>query len=80
MKRDEWESMTGSVGWPKFRQFMRDWRADVMEKMARGTYRDAALIEAIIECQILRKLSELQLIEVQQFYGTDQPPPPEMQV
>lgn len=72
MTNEEWQSLVGSPGWPKFKQYLRDCREGVKEGMARDRYSGMELEAAIIECQLLLKHSELTFDEVSRFYKTEE--------
>lgn len=69
--KDEWASLTGSPGWPKLKQFWRDQREAVKEGLARGRFEGAKLTEAILECELLRSHVEVDLPQIDRFYGVE---------
>ena len=71
MTKDEWESMAGSAGWAKFKQYMVDCREGLKEGMARGRVRAEELPAVVIECQLLHKHSEINLEQINRFYGAE---------
>lgn len=68
MTRDEWDSLTASSGWPKLKQYLRDARERRKEVIAGGSIRGDKLTEAILQCQVLKDVAEMDFDTIQQFY------------
>lgn len=68
MTREEWESLVSSPGWPAFKQFLRDRRADVMEAIAGDHVVIGDREKAIRECIIYKELTGLTWEQVEYFY------------
>lgn len=74
MLKDEWESLVGSTGWPKLRQYLRDVRERSKENIAEGKVCGDKLTETILQCQLLKDLSEMDFDTIQRFYEASNEP------
>lgn len=71
MTREEWESLATSPGWPRLKQYLRDFRQRLMENMADGVLKGEKLTEAILQCGLLKDLADMDLPTIEAFYKTE---------
>lgn len=71
MSKEEWQSLTGSAGWPKFKQYLMDYRAAIAERMARGQVTQSDYPIAAARCQTAADLANISLADIDKFYGIE---------
>lgn len=71
MTKDEWESLVTSPGWPRLKQYLRDFRERLKENIADGGLKGEKLTEAILQCGLLKDLAEMDLPTIENFYRTE---------
>lgn len=71
MTREEWESLAGSPGWPKLKQYLFDYRAAIAEQMARGQITKDEYPMAVMRCQTAADLANISLADIDKFYGVE---------
>lgn len=69
MTPDEWQALAGSSGWSAMKRYLLDSRANIMEAIAEGSFKDTELHEAIFRCQNLKDLAEMDYKTIKKFYG-----------
>lgn len=67
--KDDWAALSASSGWSAMKRYLTDNRAKLMEQIAEGTFGDKSLSEAIIRCQNLKDLAEMDWETIRKFYG-----------
>jgi len=75
MELEEWQALVGRPEWRKFEQYLEDWRAQILDRIADGEFqvadraeRDTLTTDAIVRCQVMRDLVELQFETIGEFY------------
>lgn len=73
MRKEDWESLQGNPGWGAMRQYLRDYRARIMEQWASGKIKTDA-DKAAIRCEILGDLADMDWDSIDKFYRPPQGP------
>ncbi len=66
--RDLWDSLSHSPGWAAMKQFLVDHREKLKEQIAEGALNPSDTQQAIVRCQNIKDLAEMDWETIRKFY------------